>query len=95
MHGGTVRVESAGRDHGAEFIVLLPLPDAAPAPDPRVTPGARPNEGRRVLVVDDNRDAAESLADITRMLGSTRASTRTFARPADLEELTMLLGNAS
>jgi CheY-like chemotaxis protein len=69
LHGGTVCVESGGPDQGAEFIVRLPLVENAvsrtePAPDTR--PSTR---ARRVLIVDDNRDGAETLAELIEMLG--------------------------
>ncbi|MDC0746046.1 CheR family methyltransferase [Polyangium mundeleinium] len=64
MHGGTVRAYSEGRGTGSEFVVrLLTLPDELPAD---VVEGAILPEqatlGARVLVVDDNVDAAESMA---------------------------------
>jgi two-component system CheB/CheR fusion protein len=61
LHGGRVSVTSAGTGQGACFLVALPLagPPAARAAPVR-TPKGR--EGpRRILVVEDNRDAAESL----------------------------------
>jgi PAS domain S-box-containing protein len=63
MHGGTVTVGSEGLGKGAEFVVRLPLASAvAPAAEPPpVAPDARP---RRVLVIEDNVDAAESLKDV-------------------------------
>jgi PAS domain S-box-containing protein len=69
MHGGTVRVESAGKGTGAEFVVALPLVPSGTV-DQLLRPGAlRSNGGLRVLVVDDNADAANSLAEIAALLG--------------------------
>jgi signal transduction histidine kinase/DNA-binding response OmpR family regulator len=64
MHGGSVEAHSPGVNQGAEFIVRLPLTKvAAPRPaGPNAGPALAQNgAGVRVLVVDDNRDAAESL----------------------------------
>jgi PAS domain S-box-containing protein len=61
LHQGRIQAFSAGSGLGSRFVVELPLgpqATAAPAPPP-ATPGGR--EARRLLVVDDNVDAAESL----------------------------------
>src|SRR5439155_4287735 len=61
LHDGEVRAASAGPGRGAEFTVLLPLrPEAAAQAD--AAPAARHAlERLRILVVEDNRDAANSL----------------------------------
>jgi len=63
MHGGTVEAHSAGPHQGSEFVVRLPLRDAIvheAATVARMPHGAL--DGHRILVVDDNRDAADTLA---------------------------------
>jgi CheY-like chemotaxis protein len=64
MHGGTVEATSEGPGRGSEFVLRLPLlpaqPRAAEAASQHVQQGRR--TALRVLVVDDNPDAAQSLA---------------------------------
>ena len=72
MQGGSVSAHSAGRDQGSEFIVRFPaLPDhAAPTPVPETLLRADLSAtGLRVLVVDDNRDVADTTATILRLSG--------------------------
>jgi PAS domain S-box-containing protein len=64
MHGGQLTVASAGSGHGSEFVVRLPLLQSE-TPAPVAAPANRGDAGRtaqRVLIVDDNEDAADSLA---------------------------------
>ncbi|ARU06936.1 hybrid sensor histidine kinase/response regulator [Comamonas serinivorans] len=68
MHGGTVRVHSEGLGRGSEFIVNLPLADAHEGA-PLALDASTAVASRRILVVDDNQDAAQSLASLLTLEG--------------------------
>ncbi|MBI5489716.1 MAG: response regulator [Deltaproteobacteria bacterium] len=68
LHRGKVGATSAGPGQGTEFTVRLPLvPDATCGPVP--VPASVPCVRRRVLIVEDNVDAAETLRDVLRLGG--------------------------
>jgi signal transduction histidine kinase len=72
MHGGKITAHSNGPGTGSEFVVTLPaLARSEVAPQADAAPARLP--ARRVLVVDDNRDAADTLATLLRTLGVTVA----------------------
>ncbi|XXX72494.1 PAS domain-containing protein [Sorangium sp. So ce134] len=102
MHGGAVRALSDGPGKGSEFIVQLPAevlvagavgvetPAAAP---PQARPG--PARSRRILVVEDNPDVAESLVMLLKALGYEVAMARSgpealAAAPAFLPDVVLL-----
>jgi CheY-like chemotaxis protein len=70
MHGGTVAASSDGESRGSTFTVTLPMvpSPAAPAPAPRRNGQAAVR--RRILVVDDSRDGADTLAQMLRLMGN-------------------------
>jgi len=68
LHGGSVRAYSPGPGRGSEFTVLLPR---AEPPASRPAAGAAPGQrrGRKVLIIEDNLDAGQTLADLLRLQG--------------------------
>jgi PAS domain S-box-containing protein len=68
MHGGRVEAHSPGLGQGSEFVLRFPVrvPVESPAPPPQPV-AAAPSRGLKVLVVEDNIDAAESLASLLRI----------------------------
>jgi signal transduction histidine kinase/ActR/RegA family two-component response regulator len=63
LHGGTVAAQSAGLGKGSEFLIRLPLIPASPAVEPREAESTPTAFGKlRLLIADDNKDAADTLA---------------------------------
>jgi PAS domain S-box-containing protein len=69
LHGGRVEARSAGIGAGAEFEVRLPLSDRALQPTLHAERKSSTEPPRRILLVEDNRDAAESLAMLLELHG--------------------------
>ncbi len=70
LHGGRVEARSAGAGRGSEFIVRLPLAAARCKRAEVETDSFRALDSRRVLVVDDDKDVADSLALLLQSLGA-------------------------
>ena len=73
MHGGAVTAVSDGEGRGSAFTVTLPVVTGTISGE-SVNGVHSPAPGRRVLVVDDNRDGAESMAEMLRLLGNEVAT---------------------
>jgi PAS domain S-box-containing protein len=70
MHGGSIEAKSEGEGRGSEFIVRLPvLTQRTEAAQP-ATENVEASPGRRILIVDDNRDSADSLAMLLEITGN-------------------------
>jgi CheY-like chemotaxis protein len=72
MHDGEITANSRGKGYGSEFVVRLPVLDAVStlSSRPESPSDSAPTDARRILVVDDNRDSAMSLAMLLRLIGN-------------------------
>jgi signal transduction histidine kinase/ActR/RegA family two-component response regulator len=72
MHGGTVTVESGGQSGGSTFTVRLPVLESRPEPVVSTPENGQAVRGpkRSILVVDDNRDSATSMAMMLKLMGN-------------------------
>jgi CheY-like chemotaxis protein len=69
MHGGSVEARSAGEGRGSEFVVRLPIEMGVRSSAPAASTAQVTTSGRRILVVDDNEDSAETMALLLGMSG--------------------------
>jgi PAS domain S-box-containing protein len=74
LHGGSVRASSPGPGLGSVFTMCLPVPES-PSPEVEMLPASRPplapppRYATRILIIDDNRDLAHSLARLLKYMG--------------------------
>jgi signal transduction histidine kinase/ActR/RegA family two-component response regulator len=85
LHGGSISARSDGVGRGSEFTVSLPLAEqpVSTAGSPGVLPDGDAANARRVLVADDNRDFADSLAAVLKMAGHEVCVTYDGAQAVD------------
>jgi len=69
LHGGTVHAHSEGVGRGAEFTLRLPLVDMSAEATGEAPARAFPPSARRVLIIEDNLDSAETLAELLSLAG--------------------------
>ena len=86
MHGGHVTAASNGVGHGATFAIHLPLAGEATATRELTSEGS--DAKRHILVVDDNKDAADSLAALLEMDGHRVKAV--YTAEAGLEQVDLL-----
>jgi CheY-like chemotaxis protein len=94
LHGGSIEAHSAGLGHGSEFIVRLPILAGLATVQLPPAPLA-PETSRRMLIVDDNRDAAETMAMLQELRGHKTLTAHTgpdaiIAAAAFLPEVILL-----
>ena len=71
MHGGTIVAQSEGIGKGSQFVVRLPIvAEASPARAASSPESPAPKSDLRILIVDDNRDGADSLAMMLEVMGN-------------------------
>ncbi|HEY7313938.1 MAG TPA: ATP-binding protein [Gemmataceae bacterium] len=73
LHGGGIEARSEGPDRGSEFVVRLPIAVETPLREPAQSSAEDEQQsvtGCRILIVDDNRDSADSLAVLLKVMGN-------------------------
>lgn len=70
LHNGSIEAFSDGLDQGSEFVVRLPITLYQTAPVKAPTVVNRPDTRKRILIVDDNRDSAASMAEVLTLNGN-------------------------
>ncbi|HEX7331022.1 MAG TPA: PAS domain S-box protein [Pyrinomonadaceae bacterium] len=70
MHGGSIEARSAGEGQGSEFIVRLPVLNKSTAVSSLEPASQQSTAKRRILIVDDNRDSADSLSMLLEITGN-------------------------
>jgi PAS domain S-box-containing protein len=87
LHGGTIEARSEGVGKGSEFVVRLPVSEKVSAPAGTESPASpAPGVGMQVLVVDDNRDAADTCAALLELSGHHVQTSYTGRRALELGE---------
>ena len=85
LHGGTIHAESSGVGRGSEFILRLPLATGCCTEETETEP-ARLASTLRVLVVDDNIDAAQTMALALELFGCETQVAHTAAKALELAD---------
>jgi CheY-like chemotaxis protein len=71
MHGGSIEAKSSGEGQGSEFVVRLPVVEKpAEVLSSAIDERAEASSHRRILIVDDNKDSADSLAMLLEITGN-------------------------
>jgi signal transduction histidine kinase/ActR/RegA family two-component response regulator len=86
LHGGSIEVSSAGPGQGSEFQVHLPILVDTSVAAAQPVRAREPYRGHRVLVVDDNRDAADALASLLELEGNETHVAHDGASAVELAE---------
>jgi signal transduction histidine kinase/ActR/RegA family two-component response regulator len=86
LHGGSVQAQSGGIGKGSEFIVRLPAlsSDSVRRLESRPKAASPKSQPRRILIVDDNIDAGDSLAVLLRLTGHEVSVARNGTRAIEL-----------
>jgi len=69
MHSGSIEARSEGAGLGSEFIVRLPIVATVPASNGETVAAAIPGQSKRILIIEDNVDAADTLAMMLQTMG--------------------------